>query len=550
VVFAATTGGAVFALGHAHNSGPGADPRSPATALVAAWQAGDYKAMYRTLTPHARKLYPFATFQAAYRNAAYTATLRRVRANGPVRATAGAATAPVVLNTSLFGHLTTSLRVPLVKVDDRYRVEWSPALTFPGLADGQHLARQATAPQRRGAILAADHSVLARGPAAAREYPQGSSFALITGYVAAPKTRDAIVTRRAAGWPAAAAYGQGGLEESLDPVLGGQPRIRLQAVGGATPTVLATRPGVPAHNVVTTLSVTDQEAATTALGDQEGGVVVLDARTGALLASAGLGMDGTQPPGSTFKTVTGSAALATGKAHLTDTFPALRNTLVGGFKLRNFHGELCGGTLVDAYALSCNTVFGPLADKVGGGPLYQLATSLGFNRKPSIAYPAATSVTPSRATLESSDSMLGIAGIGQGGVDASPLQMASVAQAVASGGLLRPPWLLRGPHHATDHRQPRRVMPRATAAEMTQMMQAVVSYGTGTSAASGVASIAGKTGTAEVAPGTKSDAWFIGFAPAQAPRVAVAVLVVHGGVGGKVAAPIARSVIDTALTGG
>jgi peptidoglycan glycosyltransferase len=65
-----------------------------------------------------------------------------------------------------------------------------------------------------------------------------------------------------------------------------------------------------------------------------------------------------------------------------------------------------------------------------------------------------------------------------------------------------------------------------------------------------VASIAGKTGTAEVAPGTKSDAWFIGFAPAQAPRVAVAVLVVHGGVGGKVAAPIARSVIDTALTGG
>jgi cell division protein FtsI/penicillin-binding protein 2 len=333
-------------------------------------------------------------------------------------------------------------------------------------------------------------------------------------------------------------------------VLGGQPRIRLQAVGGGAPIVLATRPGVPAHNVVTTLSVTDQEAATTALGDQEGGVVVLDARTGALLASAGLGMDGTQPPGSTFKTVTGSAALATGKAHLTDTFPAVRNALVGGFKLRNFHGELCGGTLVDAYALSCNTVFGPLADKVGGGPLYQLATSLGFNRKPSIAYPAATSVTPSRATLESSDSMLGIAGIGQGGVDASPLQMASVAQAVASGGLLRPPWLLRGPHHATDHRQPRRVMPRETAAEMTQMMQAVVSYGTGTSAASGVASIAGKTGTAEVAPGTKSDAWFIGFAPAQAPRVAVAVLVVHGGVGGKVAAPIARSVIDTALTGG
>ena len=79
------------------------------------------------------------------------------------------------------------------------------------------------------------------------------------------------------------------------------------------------------------------------------------------------------------------------------------------------------------------------------------------------------------------------------------------------------------------------------------MMRAVVSYGTGVPAQSSLATVAGKTGTAELGPGIKSDAWFIGYAPAEAPRVVVSVLIVHGGVGGKTAAPIARQVIDAAL---
>jgi cell division protein FtsI/penicillin-binding protein 2 len=302
--------------------------------------------------------------------------------------------------------------------------------------------------------------------------------------------------------------------------------------------------------VVTTLSVNDQAAATEALGAHEGGVVVLDPRTGALLASAGLGMDGLQPPGSTFKTITGSAALMTGKAKLTDTYPALRTIKINGWELRNFHKELCGGTLVDAYAQSCNTVFAPLADTVGAGPLYDTATRFGFNQRPSIDYPAATSITPSRATLQASELTLGIAGIGQGGVDASPLQMASVAQVIASGGVLHAPWLARTPRPRSDRVRARRVISRTTAADMGVMLRAVVSYGTGTAAQSSLGTVAGKTGTAELGPGIKSDAWFIGFAPADAPRVAVAVLIVHGGVGGKTAAPIARQVIDAALTGG
>jgi peptidoglycan glycosyltransferase len=87
------------------------------------------------------------------------------------------------------------------------------------------------------------------------------------------------------------------------------------------------------------------------------------------------------------------------------------------------------------------------------------------------------------------------------------------------------------------------------AGEVTQMMEAVVSYGTGTSAAIPGVTVAGKTGTAEVGPGRPSDAWFISFAPVEAPRVAVAVLIVNGGVGGDVAAPIARQVLEAALAG-
>ena len=90
-------------------------------------------------------------------------------------------------------------------------------------------------------------------------------------------------------------------------------------------------------------------------------------------------------------------------------------------------------------------------------------------------------------------------------------------------------------------------MSRAVAGQVAEMMRAVVAYGTGTAASSALATVNGKTGTAEVGQGIKTDAWFVGYAPAEAPRVVVAVLIVHGGVGGDVAAPIARAMIDDAL---
>jgi cell division protein FtsI/penicillin-binding protein 2 len=406
------------------------------------------------------------------------------------------------------------------------------------------------APEGRGRILARDGTVLAEGPPGNRTYPAGTAFALMTGFTKPPEA-DAIAARRKAGWPAGRRYGQGGLEESLDAALGGLPRVRLVAAPsapGSPGRILARKAGRKPKDVVTTIDPGLQAAAATALGSRYGGIVVLDPRSGAVRADAGLGMDATQPPGSSFKTVTASAALAAGKVSLTSTYPYEKYVILNGWRLRNFHHELCGGSFVQAFADSCNSVFAPVADQVGAKGLVAMANAFGFNHQPTIAYPAPESTTRKPAQMPS-DLSLGVAGIGQGGVVASPLQMASVAQTIAADGIRHPPFIVHSPKRFKDKQPPVKAVGRGVAGEVTQLMEAVVSYGTGTSAAIPGITVAGKTGTAEVGPDRPSDAWFIAFAPAQAPRVAIAVLIVNGGVGGDVAAPIARQVLESALAG-
>jgi beta-lactamase class D len=524
----------------------GPDPRLVVRTFATAWAAGDYRTMYRQLTAQARRAEPYPAFARAYGAAASEATLGSVSFRGGERVEGGVGYAPIALHTRLFGVQRTDLTLPVVQVANRYRVAWTKQMTWPGLTSGEHLARRVIAPDSRGAILARDMTVLARGPADAREYPQGAPFALITGYVAAPTTPAERRARVRAGWTGDSRYGQGGLEQSLDGALGGAPRVDLVAVGSSGRRLLARHHGRRPRSVVTTLDASLQETATALLAGQQGGIVVLDARSGALRAAAGLALDGLQPPGSTFKIVTASAALTSHTATLDTYFEPEHYALLGGFKLRNFHGELCGGTLIDSFAHSCNSVFAPLAIQIGAEGMAGMANAYGFSRPQQIAYPVAQSVMP-RPVLLDTDAGLGVTGIGQGGVTATPLQMASVAQVIAARGVLHPPWLARLPHAQSDQSAPRRVISRTVADEVAEMMRAVVSYGTGTQAQSSIATVNGKTGTAEVGPDTKSDAWFTGYAPAEAPKVVVSVLIVHGGVGGTVAAPLARQMIEAAL---
>jgi cell division protein FtsI/penicillin-binding protein 2 len=526
------------------------DPAAPATAFLAAWHAGDYSAMYDLVAPDVQASISRRKFAHEYKQVARTASMTGLRAEGRLHATPAEATIPVSVATALFGRLSEQLELPLVRLRRRYMVAWTPALTFPGLRPGETLQARVHAPEGRGRILARDGTVLAEGPPGNRTYPAGTAFALMTGFTKAPEA-DAIAARRKAGWPAGRRYGQGGLEESLDAALGGLPRVRLVAAPsapGSPGRILARKAGRKPKDVVTTIDPGLQAAAATALGSRYGGIVVLDPRSGAVRADAGLGMDATQPPGSSFKTVTASAALAAGKVSLTSTYPYEKYVILNGWRLRNFHHELCGGSLVQAFADSCNSVFAPVADQVGAKGLVAMANAFGFNHQPTIAYPAPESTTRKPAQMPS-DLSLGVAGIGQGGVVASPLQMASVAQTIAADGIRHPPFIVHSPKRFKDKQPPVKAVGRGVAGEVTQLMEAVVSYGTGTSAAIPGITVAGKTGTAEVGPDRPSDAWFIAFAPAQAPRVAIAVLIVNGGVGGDVAAPIARQVLESALAG-
>jgi peptidoglycan glycosyltransferase len=552
VVAAVTAVAVVIAMngasGKAARTPPAPDPTTPVPAFVADWHAGDYAGMYALVSPLARARVSYARFVTLYKNAAVIATVHGLRATGRPRREGTAVTVPMSVSTRLFGRLAETMSVPVVGTGHGRRVGWTRALTFPGLEPGEHLAVHARAPRGRGRILDRSGAVLAEGPAIARTYPQGSAFSIVTGDLK-PPARAAVAARVKAGWPATAPYGQSGLEESLDPLLAGTPRFVLRAVSKATGLgrVLAVQPGANPRNVTTTLRVPIQQAATAALGARYGGVVVLSARTGAVEADAGLGMDALQPPGSSFKTITSAAALTAGKTTLTTTYAYARFALLNGWKLHNFHHEDCGGSLVLAFAVSCNSVFGPLAVSVGAPRLVAMANAFGFNHPASIAYPLPESVTRPAADM-TAPLDLGVAGIGQGGVDATPLQMASVAQTIGSGCIRKPPFLIRRPLPAREPHNPVRACSRKVAGELTTMMEAVVTEGTGRSAAIPGVTVAGKTGTSEIGgPHVPTDAWFIAFAPVGAPKVAVAVLVVKGGVGGDVAAPIARQVLEAAL---
>jgi cell division protein FtsI/penicillin-binding protein 2 len=331
-----------------------------------------------------------------------------------------------------------------------------------------------------------------------------------------------------------------GLEALYDRRLAGHPAEQL--LFGTR--IVARTPAVRGRSVHTTIEPGLEQQAAAALGSNLGGVAVIRPRDGAVLALAGLAVSAPQPPGSTFKIVTVSAALEHHVATPSSTYPVRTFAVLSGVKLSNARGEACGGTLTEAFAASCNAVFAPLGAKIGARRLVATARAFGFGEQVNIPAAKPSTISPPGQLRDSL--AVGAAAIGQDRDLATPLEMASAGATIATGGVhARPRIATLEP--VVRHR----AISTGVAHEVRAMMLDVVRSGTGTAAAIPGVEVAGKTGTAELRPNSTNpkdaDAWFVAFAPAAQPRVAVGVMLVGAGFGGTAAAPIARAVLEAAL---
>jgi peptidoglycan glycosyltransferase len=273
------------------------------------------------------------------------------------------------------------------------------------------------------------------------------------------------------------------------------------------------------------------------------------------------------PPGSTMKVVTATAALDSGDFSAGSTLSGASPQDCGGVPLGNAGGESFGQIdMTTALVNSVNTYWCQVAEKLGKRTLFDYMDRFGFNRIPDIDYPssqlAPSGVYENGSLLGPGDAIdIGRVAIGQERLLVTPLQMAEVAATVANGGERMCPRLwskVIDPDQRTDTLKPERcarVMSGETAATLTSMMTDVVEEGTGTQASlAPLTSVAGKTGTAEIQGREGCDApnqaWFIGFAPAKDPQIAVAATVeCTSGFGGDTAGPIASDVMNALLNG-
>ena len=429
---------------------------------------------------------------------------------------------------------------------------------------------------RRGTVFAADGSVIARSTrddegVYHRAYPQGKRFGHPVGY-------------------SYSSIGQVELERHYDDDLTGQKNAITttfdQLIGK----------GREGDDVRTALDPKAQQLALDGIAKvgSSGAAVALDPRSGAIkvmastptydpntIADKGVLADANQDetnkplvnravqfgaaPGSTFKVVTSTAAIDTGAFSESSAVDGDSGQKFSGVPLANDFNEDFGRIdLKTALAKSVNTAFANVGEKLGKSTMKRYMERFGFDAKPELDYPkdtmSASVVAPSppgRAVSPTSRFVdVGRMSIGQGGLQATPLQMAQVAAAVANGGKLMRPHVatrvLDRDGRTVDTVEPEvqsEVMKSSTAAAVTDMMVGVVQNGTGRNAQIPGVQVAGKTGTAETEFGKKvNDVWFIGFAPAENPRIAVAVTVKGVvGFGGDLAAPIARDIMEELL---
>ena len=414
-----------------------------------------------------------------------------------------------------------------------------------------------------------------------RRYANGPLYAPVTGY-------DSLY------------YGQTGIEAAEDSVLSGNDdRLFVQRL-----TNLLTGRDPRGGNILLTINKEAQAAAYQAMGGRRGAVVALDPSTGAILAAVSTpsfdpnrlsshsadaiqaayntyindknspltnrAFTETYPPGSVFKVIVASAAVKTGLTP-SSRIPAVNALTLPGTstQLRNFDGEQCADgrtdTLDHALEISCNTAFAQLGINLGVAKIRDEANLFGLNGND---FSMPLRVSGSTIGPVPDPASLGQTSIGQRDVRVTPLQAAMIAAAVANKGSLMKPYLVaeeQGPNLATlshtDPTQQSQVMDAAQAQMVNSMMQDVVNNGTGTAAQIPNIKVAGKTGTADNGPQrpdgsyvNSPHAWFSGFAPADNPKIAVAVIIENGGVagnettGGLAAAPVAKAVMQAYLS--
>ncbi len=442
----------------------------------------------------------------------------------------------------------------------------------------------------RGDIITADGSIIAQTlPVDAadgsskykyqRSYPKGELFANITGYYTL-------------------GYGSTQLERTQSDVLKGTTaQQQLEATGG-----LFSKDNL-SGSVHLTVRADLQAAAKKALGNREGSVVVLDPKTGAVLAMYsnpsydpnliashngnvvnetlnGLQSDTAKPllanayqerymPGSTFKIVTTTVGLETGKIDMMSVFKNERAWMPPNTKkpIRNYGKKVCGGDLAEVFRRSCNIPFAQTAVAIGPDLMVSGANRFGFDERIPFDLPGSAASTFGGIAADFADSLalLAIHGFGQGQVQVTPLHMAMIAGSVANGGVMMKPHVISSTrtHNGTVMTTTtpeawKTPMSPTTAATMTQLMIGVAQSGTAACCLQlkGGISVAAKTGTAQLnAEGQKqrSHAWITAFAPAEAPRFVVSVFIkgvndaVSASTGGHLAGPVARDVLNAAL---
>jgi len=430
-------------------------------------------------------------------------------------------------------------------------------------AGGGHLARKAHgAHGGHNRLEALAQSVPNSDGTFTRVYPAGTLAAHVVGY-------------------ASTQYGTSGIEAAYNDTLKGEKNYAtwldaLNSIAGS---------GSVGNDVTLSINSKVQQAAQNALSGYNGACVVIDPETGAVLAMASaptydasdieklLAEAGSNPdssvfynratqalyaPGSTFKMVTLAAALEDGVSTEESVYDAPGEMEIGGGKVTNFNDKDYGEiTLARATEVSSNTVFAQVGTELGASRLVSAAEEFGFNSDLNFELPTRTSLMPDPKEMTEWETAWAAAGepVGEhespAGPQATVLEMALVGCGLANDGLIMQPYLVAGVYNASGERSysahPTRLqqaVSAATAERVRSVLEGVVTSGTGTSAAIGGITVAGKTGTSERGDGS-DDVWFVGMAPAEDPKVVVAIVLEKGPSGGGAAR--SQDVMEAAL---